>query len=214
MRDYAKIIDRMLERFQLKEIRMEDYAVCYLFVNMRHLIELHNLGTTYPTINFYANWCLHDKLDRNIFARDILLSIEKELPEDGKVTQDFIDVVCENMKLDKLQEEIVDLSKTYGFRDVWSSDVFWNQLYSVLMNLVVFKSLVFTSKDNNETATNNKQNFKKENAMTITLILEGCRGQQAEWSVEYNTTDEYGRPNKTKGPVKLRGGLFTKSRNK
>jgi len=85
-----------------KEIKKE-YEECQVFCIMtriRKALEHCNLKSKFPVLNFYCNWILHTKLDRNTDVAREILKTEDPDPQDlttflafahfAKQLQDFI----------------------------------------------------------------------------------------------------------------------------
>lgn len=210
MRNYPAIIDRLLERFQLQEINFDDYVACYFFANLRQLLEAEQVTSTYKTIYFYACWSLHPSLDRNIVSQDVLASITSGLPSMTVVDPAFVDVVCENLRAEKLRQEILNLGTHYGFRDVVSDKQRWLQLYGVILNLVTGKPLSPPLKviagSNFQIAPDRIQNVQV--LSSIRLWLHGNRGQQAEWTVAIVPAGQSFSINNLDGLITFNGGVF------
>ncbi len=210
MRNYAEIIDRLLERFNQGDLSFDDSVACNLFANMRQLIELNNVANTYPILNFYANWCLHPTLDRNSVSQQVLSSIATGLPSSNQVDPTFVDIVCENLGAEKLKNEILSLGTIYGFRDVVSDNQRWLSMYGVLLNLVTYKPLVPPVKlpagSSLRIAAGTTPLVSVPS--TIRLWLHGTRGNQAEWTIAIVPDGQVFDLNNLANVVTFNGGVF------
>lgn len=85
-----------------------------IFIAFRKLIEIQSLSKKYPTINFYADWLVHSKIDRNPSVYELLHRInvgfhgKNVIYIEDKKFNDYINVVIDALELNKLQMEIID----------------------------------------------------------------------------------------------------------
>lgn len=212
MRSYSQIIDRLLERFLNQEISFDDPVACYLFANLRQLLEQNNVQNIYPALNLYTNWILHPELNRNKVSNEVLSTIIESLPQESIVSPTFIDIVNQNLRLENLQQEIIDLSERYVFRNIFLDASQWRQMCGVILNLITEKPLApplkLKAESNLRISPNNSAIIKEDS--TIRLWLHGQRGQQAEWTIaivpERRTFDMANLD----GLQILSGGVFTR----
>lgn len=211
MRNYPAIIDRILERFQLRKIRFDDSVGCNILANLRQLIESEGVAQNYPVTNFYACWALHPKLDRNNVSQNVLSTIGLNLPTANTIDPTFIDTVCENLRAEKLRQEILGLGTQYGFRDIVSDDQGWLQMYGVLLNLVTEKPLCPPLQiPAGSTLRINPTNTPLiAVSSTIRLWLHGDRGQQAEWTIAIVPEGTTFDMSNLTGLLTFNGGVFT-----
>jgi len=53
--------------------------VVYFMSEVRKILEHETSASKYPALSFYANWCLHTKIDRQSFANDFLTALDEGL---------------------------------------------------------------------------------------------------------------------------------------
>jgi len=212
MRDYAKTIDRILERFMLEGMAFDDSVACYFFANLRQLIESKGIKHLYPIIDFYACWCLHPGLDRNNTSQNIIASIAARLPSGNQTDPTFIDIVCENLSVEKLREEISLLGQCCGFRNVVSDSDKWKTLYGVFLNLVTEKPLAppINIPANSTSRIVPGANPLVELPSTIRLWLHGKRGRQAEWTIAIVPDGTIFDINNLANLLTFNGGVFSR----
>lgn len=212
MRNYSEILDRVLERYEQNDITFDDYVACYFFANMRQLIESESATNSYPTIYFYACWILHPNLDRNNTSLDILSTVTNSLPSTSEIEPSFIDLVCENLKLEKLQYEITQLYTNYNVRTILADTNHWNDICGVILNLVTLKPLCPPIKIRagmNFQITPNDNPLITEDS-SLRLWLHGERGSQAEWTLAIVPDAESFNPNNVDQYLTFNGGVFTR----
>lgn len=210
MRNYGAIIDRTLERFQNGEIRFDDSVACYYLVNLRQLIEHEGVVPQFPTINFYACWALHPSLNRNNVSESVLNTIAVNLPTTNDADPTFIDIVCENLKLEKLKDEIIQLGTLYHFRDVVSDHVRWGQLVGVIFNLVTDKPLCPPQRipPNSVLRLSPTSSPLVNSSSTLRLWLHGIRGNQVEWTIAIVPDGHNFNISNLNGLQTINGGVF------
>jgi hypothetical protein len=90
------IIQKLGEHLSLHMPPSEECHVLYLMAEIRKVLDRDNSSKTYKPLRFYANWCVHAKLDRpNKFINKAADEIEGEM-------QDCIDAKTEVVKGPKL----------------------------------------------------------------------------------------------------------------
>ncbi len=57
----------------------QEADVVYFMTEVRKLFEHEASAAKYPALSFYANWCLHTKIDRQSFADHFLDVLDKAL---------------------------------------------------------------------------------------------------------------------------------------
>ncbi len=89
--------------------------VLYFLTELRKLMERDLKKSQYPTLDFYANWVVHPKLDRNIEAQRVLSMVNDKVAE-YRSTNDagaFYSCISELLSFKNLYIEIHNLFKHY-----------------------------------------------------------------------------------------------------
>lgn len=211
MRNFSQIIDRLLERFQNREIDFDDHVACYFMANLRQMLEASNQMTNYPTLNLYTNWCLHPKLDRNNISQQVLSSIISVLPTANEQDPTFIDMVNKNLRGEDLQNEIIRLSNN-NFRNIFNDNALWRKMFGVILNLVTNKPLAPLQNipANSTLRIMAGATPTINHNSTIRLWLHGERGQQAEWTIAVVPDGTTFDINDLSNVQVFNGGVFTR----
>ena len=94
--------------------KMSKEDVCFLMVQIRHLIETSSTRSNYRIASFYADWTVHSALDRSPVCFEILRDITRVLVESWAVTSaDMPGKISGIIGLPKLRAELTTLFSEY-----------------------------------------------------------------------------------------------------
>lgn len=138
-------------------INLED--VCFLMVQVRHLIEKAGSPPKYRIASFYADWIVHSTLDRSTYCYEVLRDITHELVKNLNPTRpDFTREISSIIGLPQLRSELKNLFIENGLPIV---------LFDYLENWKFFVCLLLGLLDGTpisfpKTSTGKSKNIKEE----------------------------------------------------
>jgi hypothetical protein len=111
--------------------RMEREDICFLMVQIRHLIEAASTPEDYRVAAFYADWTVHSALDRSPVCFDVLRDITRTLAENFNPTRtDITREISRIIGFPQLRSELMKLFRDNGlptilfdYRENWNSFV-------------------------------------------------------------------------------------------
>jgi hypothetical protein len=111
--------------------RMAREDICFLMVQIRHLIEAASTPDAYRVAAFYADWTVHSALDRSPVCFDVLRDITRALAENFNPTRtDITREISRIIGFPQLRSELMKLFRDNGLPTIifeyhanWSSFV-------------------------------------------------------------------------------------------
>lgn len=117
----------------------------YFMAEIRKLFEQEASKRRYPALSFYADWCLHSKIDRNIFADELLTKLDDALVRyaNNKDPGAFFAVIVQEVSFVRLWAE---LKRFCGERDIALGVLLNERRFGLLLLDVILDSPVLTRK--------------------------------------------------------------------
>jgi len=122
-------------KLALVEPIKKECQVIYILVEIRKLLERLQNKNSFPVLNFYGNWVLHDKITRkssmstvHILLDEIESTIVGKKPNAGAVWA-LID-------FEKFRGEIDDFLKKFNIQDPFVDENYWASFRGLFVNIL------------------------------------------------------------------------------
>lgn len=133
-------IKEKINTFLLEENVFErECEVVYFFVEIRKILEKEEIREEFKILNFYCDWTVHSRKDRNSEIQDIL----QELKEDHLKDVNFA-------HMDRLKEDLHKFSKRVGVVDVTEDKHLWNILVLTFTRVLSDQPIVIGKEEGEE----------------------------------------------------------------
>ena len=124
-------VEEWFHRLEQTRGRMTREDVCFLMVQVRHLIEAASTPERYRLAAFYADWTVHSALDRSPVCFDILRDITIVLAENFSPTRpDITREISRIIGFPQLRSELMNIFRDnelpimlFDYRENWNSFV-------------------------------------------------------------------------------------------
>jgi hypothetical protein len=112
-------IEEWFRRLEQTNGRMTREDVCFIMVQVRHLIETSNSPERYRVATFYADWVVHSALDRSPVCFEVLQDITRLLVENINSTGfDITKEISRIIGFPQLRAELMNLFRDNELRTV------------------------------------------------------------------------------------------------
>jgi hypothetical protein len=112
-------IEEWFHRIEKSCAQMNREDVCFLMVQIRHLIEAANKPEEYRVASFYADWTVHSALDRSSVCFEVLRDITRLLAENFDQTRpDVTREISRIIGFPRLRSELFALFKDSGLQTI------------------------------------------------------------------------------------------------
>jgi hypothetical protein len=124
-------IEEWFHRIEKSSAQMNREDVCFLMVQIRHLIEAAGKPERYRVASLYADWTVHSALDRSSVCFEVLRDITRLLAENFNQTRpDVTREISRIIGFPQLRSELLALFKNSGlptilfdYRENWENFV-------------------------------------------------------------------------------------------
>lgn len=133
---------------QLASGIQKEADVVYTLAEIRKIFEQTGTATTYPVLDFYANWTVHAMLDRHPWAKAGLTTIENAVDgfQNGRGRpEEILTAVTGVLSFQRLHRELLECGAQYGIVfDKLSFDE-WRKFATLLLDVLIGCPLVAKS---------------------------------------------------------------------
>jgi len=138
-------IERWLGRVAESEGTIQREDVCFLMVQIRHLIETSKANENYRVAAFYADWTVHTALDRSIVCFEVLRDVTRAISENFSTTKpNFTNEVSSLIGFPQLRTELIALFHENGLpTTIFEKAENWNIFFNYLLWHVAGQPIAF-----------------------------------------------------------------------
>ena len=136
---YLEKLSSMVREINNKRA-FHQHSIFKLIVHIREYLEKNNLKNTYSVTNFYCNWFLHSKIDRNQKAREMLIDLNDIINDNQENHPN--DRINEIISLQKLRKELVLIFEPTGIRPIiFHTHKGWKSFLGVFLENLINKPI-------------------------------------------------------------------------